>query len=286
MSKLTVYLVGSGSGTALDIDGDSASSDPDDVTPAELDSWLDAAQSIPTSPTLAVVVLDFTQSGAWVAPLQAPAGKKRIVITSCSGSEASWCEGGGVLSFTQWFFAKVFNGVNLRDAFNWSRLAIRAVTGETQNPTLDDDGSGVADPRVDGLLAMTTYIGAAFVTGADSPAIGDYAKNIVLTSNSSTLWASGVWSPDGIQGAYAYVIKPGATAENDQTERVDLTYNPSNGRWEGIYASFDPAQYHRIVYFAEGRGGELSQPYNTLAGPSMPPPRSPAAARLDWMLYE
>ena len=285
VSKLTVYLVGHGGGTAFDMDGDDAASDSDDVTPAELDSWLDAAQSIPTSPTLAVVVLDFTQSGAWVLALQAPVGKKRIVITSCSGSEESWCEGGGMLSFTQWFFAKVFNGVNLRDAFNWSRTAIRAVTGETQNPTLDDDGSGVAD-RDDGLLAKGTYIGAAFVTGADSPVIGDYAKDIVLASSSATLWASGVWSPDGIAGAYAYVIKPGATPANDQVDRVDLAYNAANGRWEATYASFDPALYHRIVYFAEGRGGELSQPYNTLAGPPMPPPRSPAAARLNWMLYE
>jgi hypothetical protein len=272
MSKLTVYLVGrglvgSGSGTAFDIDGDGAASDPDDVTSAELDSWLDAAQSIPTSPTLAVVVLDFTQSGAWVAPLQAPVGRKRIVITSCSGSEESWCEGGGVLSFTQWFFAKVFNGVNLRDSFNWGRVAIRAVTGETQNPTLDDDGSGVSD-RNDGLLAKGTYIGAAFVTGADAPVIGDYAKDIVLASSSATLWASGVWSPDGIAGVHAYVIKPGATPANDQVDRVDFAYNASNGRWEATYSSFDPTQYHRVVYFAEGRGGELSQPYNTLAGPA------------------
>jgi hypothetical protein len=214
-----------------------------------------------------VVVLDFTQSGAWVSALQAPVGRKRIVITSCSGSEESWCEGGGVLSFTQWFFAKVFNGVNLRDSFNWGRVAIRAVTGETQNPTLDDDGSGVSD-RNDGLLAKGTYIGAAFVTGADAPVIGDYAKDIVLASSSATLWASGVWSPDGIAGVHAYVIKPGATPANDQVDRVDFAYNASNGRWEATYSSFDPTQYHRVVYFAEGRGGELSQPYNTLAGPA------------------
>ena len=267
VSKLTVYLVGHGSATAFDMDGDGAVSDPDDLTPTELDSWLDALQPNPSSAALVVVVLDFTQSGAWVAPLQAPSGKQRIVITSCSGSEASWCEGGGVLSFTQWFFSKVFNGVNLRDAFNWSRTAIRAVTGETQNPTLDDDGSGVAD-RLDGLLAKTTYIGAAFVTGADAPVIGDYARDVILMSSSATLWASGVWSPDGIAGVHAYVIKPGATPANDQVDRVDLVYSAANGRWEATYSSFDPTQYHRIVYFAEGRGGELSQPYNTLAGPA------------------
>ncbi|HUT23762.1 MAG TPA: VCBS repeat-containing protein, partial [Sumerlaeia bacterium] len=164
VGKLTVYLVGSGDASALDIDGDGAASDPDDLTPAELDSCLDALQS--GGSTRVIVVLDFNRSGGWISTLTASAGQERIIIASSRNSEDSWCEAGGALSFTQWFFSWVFNGVNLRDAFSWARWAVRGVTSETQNPQLDDDGSGAAN-RLDGALALTTYIGAAFVTGAE-----------------------------------------------------------------------------------------------------------------------
>lgn len=258
ISKLTVFVIGKGNAAAFDIDGDGA--DADDVTPAELDAALDALQA--GGSTCVVGVLDFIQSGAWIEPLKAPAGKQRIIITSCSGTEAAWCEGGGVISFSQWFFSRIFTGANIRDAFNWSRLAIRGVTAYRQIPKLDDDGSGAADSR-DGALALNTYIGAAFVTGAEPPIISDYAKDVFLKSPSEKLWASGVWAENGIEEVFAYIVPPNATSENGQIIKVALPYNASKGQYEENNTNFDPEKSYEIVYFAKSKNGDLSEPYRT-----------------------
>jgi hypothetical protein len=263
-TQLTVYLVGKGSASAFDMDGDDAASDPDDVTPADLDAWLDALQN--AGSTRVIVILDFNRSGAWMAPLSPPpAGKKRIVVTSCSGAEASWCEEGGLFSFSAWFLSEIFNGVNIRDAFNWARLAVRAITGETQNAQLDDDGSGIGDWR-DGALARTAYIGAAFVTGADEPTIGDYARDVPLPTNTATLWASGVWAPKGIAEVFAYVVLPGAGPDNNVIEKVVLSYNAAAGRYEADYSNFTPNVAHPVVYFVKDQKNKLSSPYRTSFG--------------------
>jgi len=207
-------------------------------------------------------VLDFMRSGAWVGSLVAPAGQRRVVIASCGAGEDSWCEAGGALSFTEWFFCRVFNGVNVRDAFSWARNALRAVTNDRQNSMLDDDGNGLSN-RFDGALAMGTYIGAAFVTGADQPTIGDWAKDVHLTSSEALLWASEVYAPAGIKEVYAYVVKPGADAGGGPIVKADLAYNPATGRWEALYADFDLSGPNQVVYYAKDREETLSEPRPT-----------------------
>jgi hypothetical protein len=270
ISKLTVYLVGSGNSSAFDINGNGP--DSGDVTPSELDSWLDSLQG--SGSTKVIVVLDFNQSGAWVSSLVAPTGKQRIVITSCNAGETSWCKAGGVLSFTQWFFNKVFNGVNVRDCFNWAMNAVRTMTYNVQNPQLDDNNSGSFN-QLDGNLAKVTYIGAAFVTGLDAPQIGDYAGYVLLPTSTATLWASGVWAPEGIQEIFALIVKPDSSAV-----KVALSYNSSLGRYEATYNEFIPHTQHSVIYFAKDRQDVLSEPYATLFG--VP---GPSAATM-WELYE
>lgn len=269
ISKLTVYLVGKGSGTSFDIDGDG--SDADDVSPSEMDGWLDSIQT--SGNTTEIVILDFIQSGAWISSLIPPSGKKRIVITSCSPAENSWCEAGGIISFTEWFFNGIFNGSNVRNSFLWGRSAIRNITNFSQNPIFDDNGSGTNTSQ-DGALAAVTYIGAAFVTGADAPIIGDYAKDRDLPTNTETLWASGVWSSVGIREVFAYVIRSGSSS----TTKVDLAYNPATSRWEAVYSGFIPNEKHTIVYFAKDKSETLSEPYTTNFGDS-------GSSVNDWMLF-
>lgn len=162
-----------------------------------------------------------------------------------------------MLSFSQWFFSGVFGGTNVRDAFNWARSAMRAVSFEGQNPQISDAG----------LLARSTYLGAAFVTGADAPTIGDYARDVILTGPSATLWASGVQSSEGIAEVFSYVVKPGASPTNDLSEKVVLAYNASTARWQATYGSFDPDSPNSVVYFAKDLSGQLSMPYPTIFAP-------------------
>ncbi len=258
ISKLTIYMIGKGNSSALDIDGDGP--DVEDLRPEELNAALNILQE--TGETCVIAVLDFHQSGAWIAPLQAPPGRERIIITSCSADEAAWCEGGGIVSFSQWFFSRIFSGTNIRDAFNWSRSAMRGITSNRQNPQLDDDGSGVSDWH-DGALAVNTYIGAAFVTGSGAPVINDYAKHVKLQSRTATLWASGVWAESGLEEVFAYLVPPETTSENGQVLKITFSYNALTGRYEANYDQFNPSQYYEIIYYARGRKGELSRPYKT-----------------------
>jgi hypothetical protein len=87
----------------------------------------------------------------------------------------------------------VFNGWNINESFLWARIAVRGLTDFAQNPLLDDDGDGDSD-KWDGATARTTWIGAAFVTGADLPLIGNWATTVTLTASqtNAVLWVSNV----------------------------------------------------------------------------------------------
>lgn len=220
--RLTVFLIGSGDATHLDCNGNGAASDAADLTPSDLDAWLDALQSTdPIHPTRVTVVLDFSHSGAWLPALAASPGQERVVIASCGADQTASCRAGGIVSFAQWFFGQAGMGASFQDSFVWARNTMRAVTAGGQNPVLDDDGTGTAT-RGDGALAATTWLGAEFVTEQDTARIGNYAHDVVTTGAQALLWAGGVWAPGGIASVYAVVVAPGASGSG--VVRVDLAY--------------------------------------------------------------
>lgn len=258
-TKLFVYMIGKGNHTGLDVDGDGE--DADDITPGELDAALDSLQSAHS--LVVIVILDFVESGAWLSSLKAPEGKERIVISSCADGEYSYCLGGGLISFSGFFFGKIFNGSNMGDAFNWSRTAIRMITDRCQNPQLDDNGSGACDHE-DGSLLVKTWLGAGNVIQNNVPIIKDFAQNTILRSPKALLWASGVWDADGIKEVFAFVTHSIPKTGNPNMEKVPLHYNEESGRWENDYTGFDPEKGYIIIYMARDKKGFLSEPYQTM----------------------
>ena len=136
--QLTIYLIGKGSPDAFQINGGEV------VSATDLDGWLDGFQN--STDCKVVVVYDALQSGSFLDNLTPPAGKERITITGCSASEASYCEAGGLISFSQYYFDWLFSGLNVRDSFQAARNAMRAISSYTQNALLDDDGDGDGRP--------------------------------------------------------------------------------------------------------------------------------------------
>ncbi|MCX7045659.1 MAG: FG-GAP-like repeat-containing protein [Candidatus Sumerlaeota bacterium] len=267
-AQLTVYLVGKGDATAFDIDGDAVPSDLDDVTPADLKGWLDTLQT--ASPTRVIVILDFASAGEWTAALApAPVGRERIVLTSCGPGEQSRFGANGLISFSNFFFSRIFLGRSVGDAFNWARAAVRASSGDAVAPRLDDNGDGVGDKH-DGAVALVTYIGVASGDFSAPPVIGAYASDVVLTGTSALLWAAGVWSAQGIDQVYAQIILPGLTPPEDVITRVNLALSSgtAQSRWEYLYTGFDPSKTYTVIYFASSLNGAISQPYVTHFGPT------------------
>ncbi|MBN1902012.1 VCBS repeat-containing protein [Candidatus Sumerlaeota bacterium] len=256
--KLILYMIGKGSDTMFDMDGDGE--DGDDLTPAELDAALDSLQK--TQSLIVVVILDFTGSGGWLSSLIPPDGKRRIVISSSSIGEISHCLEGGVISFSGFFFGKMLNGSGMGDAFNWARTAIRTITDRFQNPQLDDNGSGTCDHE-DGYLLEMTGIGAENIIHNQGPVIENYAKDIMVDSPQMLLWASDIWDADGIEEVFAIVMESGDHSGSPATEKIPLYFNDASSRWENAFSGFDSENGNVILYMARDGKGFLSKPYQT-----------------------
>ena len=80
----------------------------------DLDSWLDGLQE--TMPGELIFIYDACRSGTFLLQMIPPAGKQRIVITSASDENAYFIHQGG-LSFSFQFWAYLYGGYELYDAF-------------------------------------------------------------------------------------------------------------------------------------------------------------------------
>jgi len=252
-TQLTVYLAGRGWTDTFKINASEL------VTAAELDAWLDALQN--AGNTKVVVILDFWKSGSFLDNLQPPSGKKRVVVASCSYGQPSLNEAWGLLSFSQYFLNYIFNGWNVYEAFDWARYAVEALTEGAVNPLLDDDGDGDGD-KWDGAVAQRTWIGAAFVTGADLPIIGDCPTTITLSypQRTATLWAANVSDPDGIAQVWAIITPPNYDPAHDAPTTAVLAYATTTHRHETVLGNFDKRGAYRVTYYARDRHGDVSLP--------------------------
>ena len=246
--KLTVYLIGKGTNGALRLN------ETETLNAATLDGWLDAYQA---SNRPAQVVMDFDQSAAFLPQLIAPAGRQRVNIASAIGASAR--KNGGLVGFTHYFMTRIFVGDNLWDAFDGVRTILKRAAGNGQVPVLDDNGDGRGD-GTDGVLARRSYIGTAFVTGADGPVIGRAMPDTVLDhTNSLWLWAEDVTDMHGVSNVFCIVTPPGGGGDQDLPE-IDLAWNDEAGRYEAFHTGFDlPGSYY-CSFFAVDANGDMSAP--------------------------
>jgi len=257
--QLTIYLIGAGSPDTFQIKAGEV------VSATDLDGWLDGFQD--STGCKVVVVYDALQSGSFLDNLTPPAGQERITIAGCSASEASYCEAGGLISFSQYYFDWLFSGLNVRDSFQAARNAMRAISGYTQNALLDDDGDGDGD-KWDGALALGTYLGAAFVTGDEPPQIGTVSDGLIVSGaeTTATLWASNIFDPDGqgIKAVWVEILQPGFNPADDDVASATLIYSSTNMRYEATYADFTETGEYQLVFFARDNSGELSLPVHAV----------------------
>lgn len=252
-NKLTVFLIGSATNGLYQLNANET------LSATQLDAWLDSFQVSNRSVT---VVMDFDGSGSYVPMLVAPAGRERIVIASTKAGRPSLRSANGLITFSQFFLNGIFNGQSLGTAFNAARAAIWSASGRVrQSPQLDDNGNGVAGQKnLDGLVAAQRYLGAAFVTGDDSPSIG--AVPPLLTVNPGTpvtLWAAGLLDVEGISNVWCVLTPPEYAGEEDLAQ-INLTWNASNCRYEAVCTNFTQPGTYACTYYARNNAGVLSSP--------------------------
>jgi hypothetical protein len=253
--KLTVYLIGDGTNGMLRLN---STQSLDAIT---LDSYVDEYQ---VSNRQACVVMEFAGSGAFLPQLTAfpTQDQRRVCIASTREGQAA-CLGDGLTSFSQYFLNGVFMGWDVYKAYRQARTAIRKASGTArQQAQLDDNGDGVSG-KSDGALARQTYIGAAFLTGAEAPTIAGVTPSAVLTeSNTVTLWASGVTAGDGVSNVWCAITAPGQAATN-VLPQTNLAWSAQSQRYETAYTSATLPGTYVFTFYAKDKAGKVSVPAQT-----------------------
>lgn len=256
--KLTVILAGDEqSGLFLMDAGERLSS-------TNLDAWLDLFQS--SNAATVNVILDFGGAAGWLGSLTAPTGEERIVMASTHAGGSACRAVDGMVSFMQSFMSQIFSGRSVGEAFEMSRAFMTTVTGRKQKPALDDNGDGVYNAKVDGKVAALRYIGTAFMTGADTPAIGEVQPGMVgFAPENLLLWIANVTDMDGLSNVWCVITPP----DYDGTgglQRIDLAWNPVGERYEVLCTNFMQAGLYVCTFYARDNSGEISSPSISLVG--------------------
>jgi len=257
--SLVIYLVDHGGNGTFRMSG------TETLSASDMDSWLDSLQE--TMPGKVIVIYDACESGSFLSSFTPPAEKERIVLTSTSPGESAYFVTQGSISFSNYFWTHIFNGVNLKDSFDLAKDAI-GYTTDFQNPLLDANGNGVGNEPEDGTLVQDTYIGNGTVIHGDTPVIGSVSPDQTINgTNAALLYASGVTDNDGIAHVWAVIRPPDynqGSTDNPVQELPSLDLMPVGAdQYEATYTGFTIEGTYQIAIYARDRIGNTSIPQLT-----------------------
>ncbi len=252
--NLVVYIVDHGG------NGTFRMSASETLSASELDAWLDQLQE--STPCKITVVYDACESGSFIPALTPPEGKERIVIGSTSPGESAYFVTQGSVSFSSYFWTHVFNGLDIKNAFNLASESIQYTTN-FQHPLIDANGDGTSNQPDDFTLAENKFIGNGTVIPGDAPVIsGVSADQTISDTSSALLSASGVMDNDGIARVWAVIKPPGyyqGASCNPVSELPSIDLMPVGGdQYEITYDGFNIAGTYHIVIYARDRIGNTS----------------------------
>jgi hypothetical protein len=254
---VVVYLVDHGGTGTFRMSG------TETLSATALDGWLDALQTQIQGKL--IVVYDACESGSFLNALRPPVGytNKRILITSTSPGESAHFVSSGTVSFSNYFWTQVFNGVTVGEAFTIAKDSL-SQTYDYQTPLLDDNGDGVGNSS-DGTLAAVTYIGNGTPQNWSAPVIGAVSPDQTINGTANAmLWANPVTDPDGVAHVWAVLRPPDYNQEsssNPVTGLPGIDLQPVGGeRYEATYTSFTTGGTYTILIYARDRQGNTSVP--------------------------
>ncbi|MFH0813304.1 MAG: C13 family peptidase [Pseudomonadota bacterium] len=261
-----LYLIGPGG------DGFFRMNATETLSASQLDSWLDQMQQTIFGKVTAIY--DACESGSFLPSLTPPVGKQRITIASTSPGESAYFVTQGSISFSNYFWNHIFNGLAVYDAFNLTRQAIGQISGY-QNPLLDGNGNGIGNEAADEVLARTTYIGNGTVIPGEAPVIGGVSPAQTINGASSALlYADNVTDADGIARVWAVITPPGFSSSSPDTPVTDLPILEMNlvggNRYQGTSTAFTEPGTYNVAIFAMDRNGIISLPKQTTVSQQVP----------------
>ena len=236
-------------------------SDREILSSTDLCRWLESLEK--SIRGRLIVVYDACESGSFLSALASSSGK-RIVITSTSPGEEAYFVNSGSVSFSNFFWTHIFNGLDLFNAFSLANKAMRFTTGN-QHPLLDADGNGKGNQAADYQMVRRLFIGNGTSSFNEGPAIASVSPAQVISGTGTALiYAEGVTDPDGAARVWATIRPPNFTppASGNPVSvlpTLDLTWKEAN-RYEGTYAGFTISGAYRLALYAMDRSGNISAP--------------------------
>lgn len=254
--NLVIYIVDHGGNGTVRMNGSEI------LAASELDLWLDTVQA--TIPGKIILVYDACESGSFLEALTPPEGKERIIIASTSPGERAYFLSQGSVSFSYFFWTNIFNGNNIKDAFDMARGALNQAIS-IQTPLLDDNNNGIGNEPVDGDLARNTHIGNGTVVSGNIPVIASVSPDQSISAvSSASISAYDVTDSDGIARVWAVIIPPGFSHGSSNNAVQGLPYLdllPVGGaRYEAAYDQFNIEGTYQIAVYARDRVGNTSTP--------------------------
>ena len=236
-------------------------------------AWLDTLQA--AIPGKLIIIIDACQSGSFLPWLGGAAD--RIVIASSSASQSAYFIQDGSVSFSNFFWTHIFNGLNVKDAFDLARQAMDESTTELfpQHAQLDDNGNGLGNEPGDGALAGATNIGIGSVVPGEGPVIGTVSPGQTIDGvNSALIYAEGVTDEDGIAHVWAVIRPPdygqgGTSNPVISLPSVDLR-SVGGDRYEITYEQFNTVGTYYIAIYARDYFGNTSVPNVTTVSVNNP----------------
>lgn len=226
---------------------------------SDLAGWLDSLQDV--MPGRVIIIYEACYSGSFVDPLKDEAlGSNRILITSSGAQEKSKFQEYGRLSFSYQFWAGVYEGAKLAEAFNHGDSMMTA-----QHAWYDTDANGL--PNTPSDIFPDIVIGPGFLSANEQPIITDRSPSQAISNgNTASLWAKVNSGNDVI--VWAMIVPPEydpSAPDTSATELpiVQLNYSAALDRYQGTYNGFtDPGVYQVSFYAMDDKGG-ISVPRKT-----------------------
>jgi hypothetical protein len=215
------------------------------------------------------VVYDACESGSFLAALAPDAGENRVLITSTSPWESAYFVSQGSISFSNYFWSHIFNGLDLKSAFELAALAMGS-PAELQHPLLDANGNGMGNEPADYSLCENVLIGNGSTTNADGPTIdGVSGHQSISGTSSASLEAFNVNDADGVGRVWA-VLRPPDYYQGDSDNPVKelpaidlLPVEGMPGNYTAVYDRFTQAGTWQVAIYARDRIGNTSLPMLT-----------------------
>ncbi len=239
----------------------------------DLDSWLDELQSHISGKV--IVVYDACHSGSFLSYLKPPRGKERIVLSSADSGQEAYFTSFGDLSFTNFFWQHIINGMSVYNAFFTTKNSIEYTYGR-QTPQMDDNGNGIGNEDDEGDLAKTTYIGKGLISGGGLPVIDGVSPEQTLEEDETTavITAETVIDSDGINRVWAVITPPDfdpGDPDNPVLDmpKIEMTHMGDN-RYQGTFDEFTSGGTYTVTLYAKDNLGSIAVPVQTLITKPLP----------------